>query len=146
MVSTHWLTPRMLVSIGAHPWLNYGYYGFPPHTDQLKYPASGSPELAQQIVTTLSAAGVPSNTAAQHEFDHGMFVLLKLVFPQADITVVQLSLHPSLSPTAHLEVGRALESLRAQDVLMIGSGMSFRKMGDTAIRSTGRFLKLLTKG
>ena len=128
MVSAHWLEPHMAVTSGIKPDLIYDYYGFPPHTYELKYPAPGAPALADQIVQTLSAAAIPSATDGQRGFDHGMFIPLKLIFPQANIPVVQLSLHHSLDPARHLEVGRALQGLREQDVLIIGSGMSFHNM------------------
>jgi aromatic ring-opening dioxygenase catalytic subunit (LigB family) len=128
MVSAHWLEPHLAVTSGAQPELIYDYYGFPPHTYELKYPAPGAPALADQIVKTLNAAGISSAPDAQRGFDHGMFIPLKLIFPDANIPVVQLSLHNSLDPVRHLEAGRALESLRDQDVLIIGSGMSFHNM------------------
>ncbi|MDO9088697.1 MAG: class III extradiol ring-cleavage dioxygenase [Burkholderiaceae bacterium] len=128
MVSAHWLAPHLAVTSGAQPELIYDYYGFPPHTYELKYPAPGAPALADQIVKMLTTAGIASAADAQRGFDHGMFIPLKLIFPQADIPVVQLSLHNSLDPAQHLEVGRALEALRDQDVLIIGSGMSFHNM------------------
>lgn len=128
LVSAHWLTPDVSVTSGAHPDLIYDYYGFPPHTYELKYPAPGAPSLAEQIVQTLGAAGIASSKDPQRGFDHGVFIPLKLMFPDAEIPVVQLSLNQSLNPQQHLDTGRALEGLRDQDVLIIGSGMSFHNM------------------
>jgi aromatic ring-opening dioxygenase catalytic subunit (LigB family) len=128
MVSAHWMESNFSVTSGVQPGLNYDYYGFPAHTYELKYPAPGAPALADQIVKTLTAAGIASAENSQRGFDHGMFIPLKLIFPQANIPVVQLSLHNSLSPIQHLDAGRALETLRDQDVLIIGSGMSFHNM------------------
>jgi aromatic ring-opening dioxygenase catalytic subunit (LigB family) len=128
MVSAHWLKPHLAVTSGAQPELIYDYHGFPPHTYELTYPAAGAPALAAQIVQTLTTAGIASASDAHRGFDHGMFIPLKLIFPQANIPVVQLSLHNSLDPEQHLEVGRALETLRDQDILIIGSGMSFHNM------------------
>lgn len=128
MVSAHWLKPHVAVTSGAQPELIYDYHGFPPHTYELTYPAPGAPSLAQQIVNTLTSKGIASESDVHRGFDHGMFIPLKLIFPQANIPVVQLSLHNSLDPSQHLEVGRALETLRDQDVLIIGSGMSFHNM------------------
>jgi aromatic ring-opening dioxygenase catalytic subunit (LigB family) len=128
MVSAHWQEPHFAVTSGAQPSLIYDYSGFPPHTYELKYPAPGAPVLADQIVKALTAAGIASATDAQRGFDHGMFIPLKLIFPDANIPVVQLSLHNSLDPARHLAAGRALEALRHQDVLIIGSGMSFHNM------------------
>ena len=128
MVSAHWLTPNLAMTSGAQPELIFDYYGFPPHTYELTYPAPGAPALAEQIVKTLTAAGVTSGADASRGFDHGMFIPLKLIFPQANIPVVQLSLNQSLDPVQHLAAGRALEALRDQDVLIVGSGMSFHNM------------------
>lgn len=128
MVSAHWLEPHLTVTSGTQPELIYDYYGFPPHTYELKYPASGAPALADQIVKMFGTAGIASASDARRGFDHGMFIPLKLIFPEASIPVVQLSLHNSLDPVRHLEAGRALEVLRDQDVLIIGSGMSFHNM------------------
>jgi len=128
MVSAHWMEPHLGVTSGAKPELIYDYYGFPPHTYELTYPAPGDPALAQQIVQTLNGAGIASAADGLRGFDHGMFIPLKLIFPQAQIPVVQLSLHQSLDPQTHLNVGAALQSLREQGVLIIGSGMSFHNM------------------
>ncbi len=128
MVSAHWLEPHWAVTSAAQPELLYDYYGFPPHTYKLTYPAPGAPALAQQIVKTFTTAGIASASDAYRSFDHGMFIPLKLIFPQANIPVVQLSLHNSLDPELHLQAGQALETLRDQDILIIGSGMSFHNM------------------
>lgn len=129
MVSAHWLQPHAAVTSGAKPALIYDYDGFPPHTYELTYPAAGAPELADQIVSLLTHAGIESAPDPERGFDHGMFIPLKLIFPQANVPVVQLSLHTSLNPERHLQLGRALETLRTQEVLIIGSGMSFHNMG-----------------
>jgi aromatic ring-opening dioxygenase catalytic subunit (LigB family) len=128
LVSAHWLTPKVSVTSGVQPELIYDYYGFPAHTYQLTYPAPGAPELAKQIVQTLQAAGIDSVEDSQRGFDHGVFIPLKLIFPQANVPVVQLSLNDSLNALAHLKVGQALETLRHQGVLIVGSGMSFHNM------------------
>jgi aromatic ring-opening dioxygenase catalytic subunit (LigB family) len=128
VISAHWEETVATVSTHAAPPMLFDYYGFPPHTYQLTYPAPGAPALAKQIVETLRAAGIASGADAERGFDHGMFIPLKLVFPEADIPVVQLSLNDSLDPVQHLEVGRALQALRDEDVLIIGSGMSFHNM------------------
>jgi aromatic ring-opening dioxygenase catalytic subunit (LigB family) len=128
LVSGHWLTPEFSVTSGAQPGLIYDYRGFPPHTYELRYPAPGSPALAGRVAQLLGQAGVEHARDAQRGFDHGMFIPMKLMFPQADIPVVQLSLRRDLDPRAHLEAGRALAPLRDEGVLIIGSGMSFHNM------------------
>ena len=137
MVSAHWLESQFTVTSGAQPELIYDYYGFPPHTYELKYPAPGAPALADQIVKTLSAAGIASAPDAQRGFDHGMFIPLKLIFPDANIPVVQLSLNDSLDPEQQLKTGRALESLREQDVLIIG----YDGDGELIVRSSRMDIK-----
>jgi aromatic ring-opening dioxygenase catalytic subunit (LigB family) len=128
VVSAHWLEAGFHVTSGRYPELIYDYSGFPPHTYALQYPAPGAPELAAQISGLLESAGLPTQLDAARGFDHGMFIPLMLMFPQADIPVVQLSLSHSLDPAAHLQAGQALQSLREQGVLIMGSGMSFHNM------------------
>ena len=149
LVSAHWLEPQFTVTSAKNPSLIYDYYGFPPHTYELKYPANGHPELADQVVSIFHGAGIPSNINPHRGFDHGVFIPIKLIFPDADIPIVQLSLQQSLDPQVHLQAGKALESLRNQDVLIIGSGMSFHNMrayGNPQFRSVSdEFDDWLTK-
>ncbi|HDZ57633.1 MAG TPA: dioxygenase [Pseudomonas xinjiangensis] len=128
LVSGHWLESSFSVTGGTNPGLIYDYHGFPPHTYELAYPAQGSPGLAERITHLLKQAGIDSQMDTERGFDHGMFIPLKLMFPGADIPVVQLSLHQNLNPRVHLEAGKALASLREEGVLIIGSGMSFHNM------------------
>lgn len=128
LVSGHWLAPDFRLTGHARPPLVFDYYGFPAHTYELSYPAPGNPELAGQVAARLARAGTPADVDEARGFDHGVFIPLKLVFPGADIPVVQLSLRSDLDPAAHLEAGRALAGLRDEGVLVIGSGMSFHNM------------------
>ena len=128
MVSAHWLETEFRVTGATQPGLIYDYYGFPAHTYELRYPVPGSPELASRIVDLLSAAGLDASRDDSRGYDHGMFIPLKLMFPDAQIPVVQLSLRKDLDPQALLEAGRALEELRDDGVLIVGSGMSFHNM------------------
>lgn len=128
LVSAHWLTPEFSVTAAANPALIYDYYGFPAHTYEIQYPAPGAPALAQDIQRRLQAAGWDAQADASRGFDHGMFIPLKLMFPDAQVPVVQLSLRQSMDPRVHLEIGRALAPLRDEGVLIIGSGMSFHNM------------------
>ncbi len=127
VVSAHWEAPSFRVTGAARPSLIYDYSGFPPHTYQLAYPAPGAPELAQQVAGLLSAAGLPAAVDATRGWDHGVFVPLKLIYPDADIPVLQLSLRANLDPQVHLAAGRALARLRKR-VLIIGSGYSYHNM------------------
>ncbi|MDX9875752.1 MAG: class III extradiol ring-cleavage dioxygenase [Spongiibacteraceae bacterium] len=128
LISGHWVTPGFTVTGAAQPELIYDYYNFPPHTYELQYPAPGAPELAARIVGLLQAADLPASIDARRGFDHGMFIPLKLVCPAADVPVVQLSLRADYDPAAHLRAGAALAALRAEGVLILGSGMSFHNM------------------
>ncbi|MCW3148099.1 dioxygenase [Stutzerimonas stutzeri] len=128
MISAHWLQPAFSVTSAARPELIYDYYGFPAHTYELRYPAPGEPELAARIATLLGQSVLAATEDPQRGFDHGMFIPLKLMFPHADIPVVQLSLRNDLDPLAHIEAGRALEPLRDENILIVGSGMSFHNM------------------
>lgn len=128
VVSANWLAEEFSVTSGDRPGLIYDYYGFPEHTYELTYPAPGDPALAQRVTDLLTQAGLPSRQDRERGFDHGMFVPLKLMFPQADIPVVQLSLRADLNPEDHQAAGKALETLRHEGVLIVGSGMSFHNM------------------
>lgn len=128
LVSAHWLAPRFLTGAATHPELIFDYGGFPPSTYELRYDAPGDPALAEHAAGLLRDAGLAAGTDPARGFDHGVFVPLKLVLPEADVPVVPLSLRQDLSAAAHLAAGRALAPLRDEDVLIIGSGMSFHNM------------------
>ena len=128
VVSGHWEADAFTVGSGRWPQLDFDYYGFPPHTYELAFDAPGSPGLARRIRTLLTNAGLPAAEDAGHGWDHGVFVPLMLVTPDADIPVVQLSLRADLDPAAQLAAGRALQPLRDEGVLIVGSGMSWHNM------------------
>jgi aromatic ring-opening dioxygenase catalytic subunit (LigB family) len=128
VISGHWEEPVFTASSGQTPSLIYDYTGFPAHTYQLKYPAPGAPALAHRLVELLSAAGLPARVDPSRGFDHGIFIPFLLVYPQADIPVVPLSLQRNLDPAQHLAAGRALRSLRDEGILIVGSGMSYHNM------------------
>ena len=128
MVSAHWLESTVSVTGAQNPELIYDYYGFPAHTYELKYPAPGEPALAKEIVDVLQGSGIPAKVDSSRGFDHGMFIPMMLMFPNADIPVVQLSLNSNLDPQTQINLGKALEKRRDQGILIIGSGMSFHNM------------------
>lgn len=128
VISAHWLESSFNVTAAIRPELIHDYYGFPGHTYELDYPAAGDPELAQRITGLLHDGGLSARADTARGYDHGTFIPLKLMFPEADIPVVQLSLRGDLDPDAHLETGRLLAPLRDEGVLIIGSGMSFHNM------------------
>lgn len=128
LVSGHWLESQPSVTSGARPGLIYDYNGFPPHTYELRYPAPGDPALAAHVAELLAKAGIACRQDAERGFDHGVFIPLLLMFPEAEVPVVQLSLRSDLDAEAHLQLGRALAPLREEGVLIVGSGMSFHNM------------------
>jgi aromatic ring-opening dioxygenase catalytic subunit (LigB family) len=128
MISGHWETPQFAVSSGARPGMLYDYYGFPEHLYHIKYEAPGSPELAARVRAALQAGGVECGGDPERGFDHGTFSLMKPLYPDADMPVVQLSLKADLDPAAHIAVGRLLAPLRDEGVLIIGSGLSFHNL------------------
>jgi aromatic ring-opening dioxygenase catalytic subunit (LigB family) len=138
LVSGHWEEPVFTVGSGQHPPLIFDYYGFPEPTYRLRFDAPGSPELAQRVRDLLGQAGMPTAENAERGYDHGVFIPLKLVTPEADIPVVQLSLRADLDPDAHLAAGRALAPLRDEGVLIVGSGMSWHNMRGFSPAFTGK--------
>jgi aromatic ring-opening dioxygenase catalytic subunit (LigB family) len=128
VISGHWLEGTVSITTHPSPPLLYDYSGFPPHTYQLTWPAAGSPALAARVQTLLTHAGIESRLDPKRGYDHGVFIPLKLAFPTADIPTLQLSLQQDLDPSFHLRLGKALAPLRAEGVLIIGSGMSYHNM------------------
>jgi len=128
VVSAHWEAPVPTVTTAPQPSLLFDYYGFPAHTYELSWPAPGSPELATRVRALLDEARIGSAADPDRGLDHGVFVPLKLAFPEADVPTVQLSLKAGLDPAVHVALGRALAPLRDEGVLLVGSGMSFHDM------------------
>jgi aromatic ring-opening dioxygenase catalytic subunit (LigB family) len=130
VVSAHWEEPVPTVMTGARPPMLYDYSGFPPEMYRITWPAPGEPRLAGRVRALLEASGFATGEDAARGFDHGTFVPLKLTFPDADVPTVQLSLQEELDPARHLALGRALAPLRDEEVLLVGSGMSYHNLRD----------------
>jgi aromatic ring-opening dioxygenase catalytic subunit (LigB family) len=128
MVSAHWEAPVFTAQAHPQPPMIYDYGGFPAHTYSIQYPAAGDPALARRVVELLAAAGLPSGVDAERGYDHGMFSPMKAIYPAADMPTVQLSLKRGLDPAEHLALGRALAPLRDEDVLIVGSGLSYHNL------------------
>jgi aromatic ring-opening dioxygenase catalytic subunit (LigB family) len=128
VISGHWEAPVPTLNVAEKPNLLFDYYGFPEHTYRLRYPVSGAPELAKRVRDLLSDAGFDSAVDAKRGLDHGVFVPFLLIYPRADVPMLQLSLQKSLDPALHLKIGRALAPLRQQGVLIVGSGMSYHNL------------------
>ena len=136
VISAHWEARKPTITSGANPSLIYDYYGFPKESYEIKYPAPGSPDLANKIFNLLARAGIEATLDDQRGFDHGLFVPLKIMYPSANIPCVQLSLVNSLQPKAHIQMGKALADLRKDNVLIIGSGFSFHNLKEFFAPST----------
>ncbi|MEP0074029.1 MAG: class III extradiol ring-cleavage dioxygenase [Marinomonas sp.] len=128
VISAHWETKIPTVTSAQNPNLIYDYYGFPEAAYQIQYPCLGSPELAHKTVDTLKQQGIDAAQDETRGFDHGLFVPLKLMYPDADIPCVQLSLAQSLDAELHIQIGTALQNLDWDNLLIIGSGFSFHNM------------------
>ena len=125
VISAHWEEVQPTVMTAVHPPMLYDYFGFPKAAYDITWPAPGSPALAERVRELLRENGIASSANAERGFDHGTFVPLKLMYPQAAIPTVQLSLMANLSPQQHIALGRALAPLRDEGVFMVASGMSF---------------------
>ncbi len=128
LVSAHWEESAATLLSAPNPPMFYDYYGFPAAAYEINYPAPGSPEAAQQIAALLEQNGIPARLDNARGFDHGLFIPLKMMYPQADIPCLQLSLLRGLNPAAHLALGKALRGFNAGEVLVVGSGFSFHNM------------------
>ena len=129
VVSAHWEERAATLLGAASPSLFYDYYGFPDEAYAITYPAPGNPDLAERISGLLNQNQIPARIDPQRGFDHGLFIPLKMMYPEADIPALQLSLLRGLDPEAHLALGKALRSLLDENILVIGSGFSFHNMG-----------------
>ncbi len=128
VVSAHWEEEQPTITGGASPSLIYDYYGFPEASYSIQYPAPGDPALARTIDELLKAGGIESRVSDTRGFDHGMFVPLKIMYPDAKIPTVQISLVRGLDPDEHLRLGRSLRGLGRQNILILGSGFSFHNL------------------
>ncbi|MGH8667365.1 MAG: DODA-type extradiol aromatic ring-opening family dioxygenase [Burkholderiales bacterium] len=128
VVSGHWEEDDFSVMSGARPPMIYDYQGFPAHTYEIRYDAPGSPEVAARVRELLVAAGLPARLDGERGYDHGTFVPLYAIYPDADVPVLELSLKRGYDPQTHLAAGRALAPLREEGVLVVGSGLSYHNL------------------
>lgn len=122
VVSAHWETLIPTVSRAIQPETIHDYSGFPAELYKREYPAPGAPEMAQAAAFALQQAGIPVHFDEIRGLDHGAWVPLSFLFPDADIPATQLSIQPDEDPAWHIALGRALRPLREQGVLIVGSG------------------------
>lgn len=128
MVSGHWESDAVRVMASARPGMVYDYSGFPPHTYAIVYPAPGAPDVAAQAAELLAQAGIAAALDAGQGFDHGTFAPMAVMYPDADMPLIQLSILRSYDPAQHMAIGRALAPLREEGVAIIGSGLSFHNL------------------
>jgi aromatic ring-opening dioxygenase catalytic subunit (LigB family) len=128
VVSGHWEEARPTVMTSSSPPILYDYYGFPPESYTITWPAPGAPWLAARVRELLSDRGITSGEDPNRGYDHGTFIPLKLTYPNAEIPTIQLSLVDGLDPEEHLALGRALSPLRDEGVFIVGSGMTFHNL------------------
>jgi aromatic ring-opening dioxygenase catalytic subunit (LigB family) len=128
VISAHWEERVPTLMTALKPTIFYDYYGFPPESYQITWPAPGSPDLVARVRELLHGAAFETATDDKRGFDHGTFIPLKLTYPEANVPTVQLSLVRGLNPQQHLALGRALAPLRDEGVLIVGSGMSFHNL------------------
>jgi len=122
VVSAHFETDRPTVVSDPHPEMIYDFRGFPKPLYEINYPAPGDAAVAAEVADELRAAGLPVDVAPKRGFDHGTWIPLSLVWPSADVPLVQLSIQPHRDAAYHYALGRAIAALRDKDVLVIGTG------------------------
>ncbi len=137
VISAHWEESAATLLGADHPPMFYDYYGFPDKAYEITYPAPGSPQFAGKVAALLEENKIKAAIDPRRGFDHGLFIPLKLMYPQADIPCLQLSLLRGLDPAAHIALGNALRPLNRENLLVIGSGFSFHNMSAFAWQGPG---------
>jgi aromatic ring-opening dioxygenase catalytic subunit (LigB family) len=128
VISAHWEESVATLLSGSTPPMFYDYSSFPETAYSIQYPAPGSPELAKRISEVLIKNNIASRLNPKRGFDHGLFIPLKLMYPDADVPSIQLSLVRGLDPALHIALGKALRELVRENILVVGSGFSFHNM------------------
>lgn len=130
VASAHFASAAPVVGAAPNPATVHDFGGFPRELHAIQYPVAGAPELATEIANRLTDAGFTPGVSATHGIDHGVWVPLRRMYPQADVPVVPLSVNPAGDAAHHLAVGRALAGLRDKGVLVVGSGGFVHNLGD----------------
>lgn len=128
MVSAHWERHGFIASSAELPGMEYDYFGFPDYLYDIHYRAPGSPALAARVSELLEKQGLPTGLDSKRGFDHGTFSIMKPLYPEENIPLVQLSLDARFDPALHVAAGKALAPLRDEGVLIIGSGLSYHNL------------------
>ena len=122
VISAHWQEPGIRIAAAAHPELIYDFGGFPQELYEIKYDAPGSPTLAVEVAAQLKVAGFEAKLDERRGWDHGVWVPLRLMFPEARIPIVEISLPMRWAPQELFKVGKVLGGFRSKGVLVMGSG------------------------
>lgn len=128
VISAHWEEDVIAITSSPSPELIYDYNGFPPKSYEITYPAPGSPQVAKELQRLISAKSIAVTLDEDRGFDHGVFIPLKMMYPNADMPVVQISLNRNLDPELHIALGGAIGALTYENVLVLGSGFSFHNL------------------
>lgn len=128
VVSGHWESEDFAVMASPHPPMVYDFGGFPEELYAIRYDAPGDPALASRIAARLESAGLPTHLDPKRGFDHGVYALLAVTHPDADVPVVQISIRRTYRPEEHLALGRAIAPFRDEGALIVGSGSSWHNL------------------
>lgn len=128
VITAHWEEDAFCFSSSPQPGMLYDYYGFPPETYEITYPAPGMPGLAGHAHELLAAGGMATRLDPERGFDHGTFSLMQAIYPEAEMPIVQMSIRRDFDPAAHIQAGHLLAPLRDEGVLIIGSGLSYHNL------------------
>ena len=128
VISAHWEEPVVTVTAHPNPPIIYDYYGFPPESYEIQYPAAGDPALAEALVAKLEEQDIEARLDHERGHDHGLYIPLILMYPDADIPCVQVSLRSGLDAQQHIRIGEALAGLAGDNILVLGSGFSFHNL------------------
>ena len=128
MISGHWEADDFAVMSSPAPPMVYDYGGFPPFTYQIKYASPGAPKIAERTAELLKTANLPTHLDSTRGYDHGVFAPMQVMYPAANVPLLQVAINHNYDPAQHLALGRALAPLRDEGVLIVGSGLSYHNM------------------
>jgi len=146
IASAHWETELPMVATSRSPETIHDFGGFPPELYRIRYPAPGAPQVAERALTLLKDAGFVATANGSRGLDHGAWVPLLKMYPDADVPTAQVSVQPTLGADHHLKLGAALAPLARENVLVIGSGHMTHNLGDWMRTLQGRGREVVEGG